>query len=184
MNIEFTGRHVELDERVRSHAEERLGKATKHLAEPVDVHVRLENEKFRKIAEIEVRHRRGALRSREESTDLLDAITLAADHLERQAKRTRGRAIDRRRRAGRQNGGAAHAWPVEVLEGGSVGHGATPRVIRESRLEIKPMTLDEAALQLETSKNEFVVFVDADSERINVLYRRRDNHYGLIAPEP
>jgi putative sigma-54 modulation protein len=71
-----------------------------------------------------------------------------------------------------------------VLEGGSVGGGATPRVIRESRLEIKPMTLDEAALQLETSKNEFVVFVDADSERVHVLYRRRDDHYGLIAPEP
>jgi putative sigma-54 modulation protein len=184
MNIDFTGRHVELDDRIRSHAEERLGKATKHLAEPVEVRVRLENEKFRKIAEIEVRHRRGALRSREESNDLIDAITLAADHLERQARRSRGRAIDRRRRAGRRNGESTREWPVEVLESGSVGRGATPRVIRETRLEIKPMTLDEAALQLETSKNEFVVFVDADSERVNVLYRRRDNHYGLIVPEP
>jgi putative sigma-54 modulation protein len=183
MNIDFTGRHVDLDDRIRSHAEERLGKVVKHLAEPLEVHVRLENEKFRKIAEIQISHRRGALRSREESTDLAEAITLAADRLERQAKRSRGRVIDRRRRAGRQNGGSRE-WPVEVLEGGSVGRGATPRVIRESRLEIKPMTLDEAALQLEGSKNEFVVFVDADSQRVHVLYRRRDNHYGLIAPEP
>ncbi len=57
------------------------------------------------------------------------------------------------------------------------------RVIKSSLLQIKPMTIEEAALQLEGSKNDFVVFRDAVNDRVSVLYKRRDDNYGLIAPE-
>jgi putative sigma-54 modulation protein len=72
---------------------------------------------------------------------------------------------------------------VDVLAGDTVQAGGRPRIVRSSYLDLKPMTLDEAALALAGSRNGFVVFVDADSDRVNVLYKRRDENYGLIAPE-
>jgi putative sigma-54 modulation protein len=71
---------------------------------------------------------------------------------------------------------------MEVLERESVGGGTPPRIIKSSRLEIKPMSLDEAALQLDASKNDFLVFRDAASDRVSVLYKRKDSNYGLIVP--
>ena len=71
---------------------------------------------------------------------------------------------------------------VDILERESVEGGGTPRVISSTHLQIKPMTIEEAALLLEESKNEFVVFRDASSDRVAVLYKRKDNNYGLIAP--
>jgi putative sigma-54 modulation protein len=182
MNIEYVGRHVELDDRIRTRTEEKLARVTKFLSEPIDVHVALDVERHRQIAEIRVKHRRGSLHAREENNDLLEAIDLAGDHLERQAKRQRKRAVDRRRRAGR-NVSEEHHWPVDVLTRESLKRGQTPQIVKSSRFEIKPMSLDEAALQLEDSTNEFVVFLNADTERVCVLYKRRDEHYGLIEPE-
>ncbi|MGB6995373.1 MAG: sigma 54 modulation/S30EA ribosomal C-terminal domain-containing protein, partial [Thermoanaerobaculia bacterium] len=65
----------------------------------------------------------------------------------------------------------------------SVGEGRSPRIVKSSVLSIKPMSIDEAALQLEDSKNDFVVFRDAASDQVSVLYKRRDQNYGLISPE-
>lgn len=183
MNIDYVGRHVDLDDRIRTHTEQRLGKVLRFLFEPIEVRVALETEKSRQIAEIHLSHRHGALHAREENNDVLEAIDLAVEHLGRQAQRSRKRAVDRRRRAGRDTSTGQH-WPVEVLARESVRRGETPRIVKSSRFEIKPMTLDEAALQLDTSRNDFVVFLDAESEKVSVLYKRRDQNYGLIAPEP
>lgn len=182
MNIEFVGRHVELTDRIRSFAEERLAKASRFLVEPVEVQVTLDNEKNRKIAELHVSHRGGALHAREENHDIFEAMQIAAGAIEKQARRARKRSVDRRRRANRQVAEQRH-WPMDVLERESVGAGAAPRVVRSSRIEIKPMTLEEAAMALESSKRGFVVYRDADSEQVNVLYRRKDDNYGLISPE-
>ena len=182
MNIDYVGRHVDLDDRIRTHTEQKLGKVLRFLFEPIDVRVTLDSEKSRQIAEIHLSHRHGALHAREENSDVFDAIDLAVEHLGRQAQRSRQRAVDRRRRAGRETTGARE-WPVEVLDRESVRRGTPPRIVKSSRFEIKPMTLDEAALQLDTSRNDFVVFLDAESGRVSVLYKRRDENYGLIAPE-
>jgi putative sigma-54 modulation protein len=183
MNIEFVGRHVQLDERIRSQAEAKLARVAKFLREPIEVHVTLETEKFRQIAELTVTHRHGRLHTREEQHDLLDALAVAVETLEKQALRTRKRAVDRRRRANRAVATESQ-WPLEVLSRESLREGGDgPRVIKSSQLQIKPMTLEEAALALEESRHEFVVFRDADSDRVNVLYKRRDEDYGLITTE-
>lgn len=98
MNIEFVGRHVALDDRIRSHAAERVGRLAKLLGEPVDVHITLEVEKHRQIAEVRARLRRGELLAREEAPDLLEAINLALEKIDGQARRTRDRRVSRRRR--------------------------------------------------------------------------------------
>lgn len=182
MNIEYLGRNYELDDHVRDFAANKLGKINKFLQGPIEVRVTLEVEKHRQIADVHVAHRHGVLQATEETGDMYDAINMAVDKVEKQARRSKKKYVGKRRRTDRANG---QIWPLAVLERESVGSAGSgpPRVIRSSQLQIKPMTIDEAALQLESSKNDFVVFRDSANDRVSVLYKRRDRNYGLIAPE-
>ncbi len=181
MKIEFTGRHYRLGERVRQYTEDKLQKLTKFLYEPVEAQVILETEKRRQIAEFHVSHRHGVLQATEESDHMREAINAGVEKLEKQARRSRKKFVDKRRRAQRQDEG--HHWPLDVLDAASVGSDSRPRVIKTTRLSIKPMTIDEAALELDGSKNEFFVFRDSGTDRVSVIYRRKDSHYGLISPD-
>ena len=182
MNFEYVGRSFQVDSQVRAYAEEKLDKAMKFLEEPVEVRVTLEVEKHRQIADIHVSHRHGTIQATEETDNMYEAMNLAADKVEKQARRARKKQVDRRRRPGRKRA-EQPVWPMEVLDRRSVGQGEGPRIIKTSALQIKPMSIEEAALQLESSKNDFVVFRDSRSDRVHVLYKRRDENYGLIAPE-
>jgi len=180
MNIEFVARSVQLNDRIRKYSTDKLHKLDKFLDEPIEIRMTLTQEKHRCHAELRVAHRFGLIQSTEETDDVLDAINLAVDKAEKQARRSRQKFKDKRRKADRNNG---NQWPLEILEGASLGQGTAPTIIKSSVLSIKPMSLDEAALQLEGSKNDFVVFRDAKSDQVNVLYKRKDNNYGLISPE-
>lgn len=178
MKIEIIGRNVQVDDRLRRAVEQKLHKLEKFLEEPVEMRVTLGAERHRHVAELHVTHRLGVLQGTEESDgNLLDAVQRAVTKVEEQARRSHGKLIDKRRRGGN------HRWPIEVLDQESVGAGGVPRVIETSHLPIKPMTIDEAALELDGSEHGFVVFRDAASDRLNVLYKRKDRNYGLIAPE-
>jgi putative sigma-54 modulation protein len=181
MNIEYVGRHVELNDRIREFAEEKLAKVLRFLDEPVEIHLALEREKHRHLADLHISHRFGVLKAREEHDDLFDALHQAVDTMAKQARRERKKLIDRRRRSGRAETG--NQWPVDVVDRASLGSAEGPRIVKSSALSIKPMSLDEAALQLEGSSNDFIVFRDASSRKISVLYKRRDANYGLISPE-
>lgn len=180
MQMEYVARSFDLDDETREYTERKLGKVLKFLRDPLDVRVTLEAKKHRRIAEIQVAHRFGVLMATEEGSDMRAAIHQAADKVERQARRSNRKFQDKRRRAERE---AELEWPVEVLEEKSLDRGAAPRIIKSTALRVKPMSLDEAALQLEGSKNDFVVFRDSNTDRVNVLYRRRDRNYGLISPD-
>ena len=180
MNIEIVGRNVHVEDHLRELVEQKLGKLEKFLDEPVEARVTLSAEKHNRHAvDVHVAHRHGMLQAHQASEGTFqDAVNLVADTLEEQARRSHQKHVDKRRRADR-----GHHWPVEVLEQGSVGGGGAPRIIETSHLPIKPMTLDEAALELDVAENGFVVFRDASNDRLSVLYKRKDRHYGLIAPE-
>lgn len=180
MKIDFTARHFSLDEQLKEYAEKRVQRLDRYLEDPVRVQVILGVEKHSRTAELVVHHRHGSLQATEEAADLRGAVYAVTETAEKQARRARKKFIDKRRRAQHQ----AVQWPLEVLDAESVGRGeAAPQVIKVTNLEIKPMTIDEASLALGRSKNDFFVFLDANSERVSVLYRRHDNNYGLIAPE-
>jgi putative sigma-54 modulation protein len=181
MEIKYTGRHFQVDDRVKAFSDSKLSKLDKYLAEPVEVHLTLETEKRRQIAELHVTHRHGAIQATDESERMLDAIQSVVDKVEKQARRSRKKHHDKKRRA--QRPGEEWHWDVDVVDSESVHAPQGPRVIKTGRLPIKPMTLDEAALGLAESKNEFFVFLDSATDRVSVLYRRNDGHYGLIAPE-
>ena len=181
MQIDYTCRNVQLDDRLRAFIEQKLQKVMKFVEEPIEVKVILDIEKHRHIADLHISHRLGVAKAAEETDgNLFDAINLAVDRVEKQVRRSRKKRVDKRRRADRTNG---HRWPMAVLEGSSVGGGATPRVVESNYMEIKPMTIEEAALELEGAEHGFVVFRDADTDRLNVLFKRKDQNYGLIAPE-
>lgn len=183
MNLEFVGRNFEIDDRVRRFAEGKLGKKLLRLVqEPVEIRVTLETEKHRNIADLHVSHRGGVLQAAEETTDMYEAVGQAVDKLEKQARRSKNKAIDRRRRPDRATTNGQR-WPVEVLARESLGAESGPRIIEVEHLPIKPMTIEEAALWLEDGGGELVVFRDATSDRLSVLYKRKDQNYGLIAPE-
>jgi putative sigma-54 modulation protein len=178
MKTEIIGRNVQVDDRLRRAVEQKLHKLEKFLDEPLEVRVTLGTERHRHVAELHVTHRLGVLQGTEESDgNLLDAFQHAVSKVEEQARRTHGKLVDKRRRRNH------HRWPVEVLDQGTVGAGTAPRVIETSHLDIKPMTIEEAALELEGSEQLFVVFRDSLSQRLSVLYKRKDQNYGLIAPE-
>lgn len=181
MNIEYVGRHVELNDRIRDFTEDKLAKVLKFLDEPVEIRLALERERHRHLADLHISHRFGALQAHEAHADLFDVVNLVVDKVEKQARRERKKFLDKRRRAGRPE--AEIAWPVEVLDRATFGTGGRPRIVKSSALSIKPMTLDEAALQLEDSSNDFIVFRDAANQKVSVLYKRRDANYGLISPE-
>jgi len=182
MNIEFVGRHLQVEEKTRVLAAEKLERLLKFLSEPIEAHVVLEAGKFRHSAEIKLHCDGREFLSKEEAVDLHDALTLATDKVVEQAKRARKREVDEPRRRDRVQA-SAQQWPVDVLTRESVRKGDSPIVVKSSHLEIHSMTINEAALKLESSRSEFVVFRDLENERVSVIYRRHDDDYGLIVPE-
>jgi len=183
MNIEFVGRGYEVNDVDRNLAEDKLRKVVKFLDEPIEIHITLEKEKHRHIADLNIHHRHGSLQAHDINTEMPDAIHLVIDKAERQARRAKEKFQGRRRRAQRTaEEQLESSWPVEVVDATSLGSGGGHRVIKASRIRIKPMSIEEAALDLDSSRNDFVVFRDAETDQVSVLYKRRDGNYGLIAP--
>jgi putative sigma-54 modulation protein len=180
MKLEIIGRNLVVDDRLRTYVERKVTRLAKLLDEPAEVRVTFWTTRHRHAAELHIAHRTGVLQATEETDgNLREALDRVIDVVVEQARRSHEKQVDKRRREGR-NG---QRWPVSVLAPASVRSGVAPEVLATAELTIKPMTIEEAALALETSEYGFVVFRDAQSDRVNVLYRRKDDNYGLIAPE-
>ena len=182
MKIDYVARNdVELTDAIRQFTEKKLRKVVKYFNEILEIRVELDQERHLFAVDIFVNGKDFDLKARSRSKDLKAAIQEAVDKLENQASKAKTR-LKERKRGGDGPGRGASEWPVEVFEAESL-RGGTPRIIKSSSIPIKPMTVEEAALQLESSRNDFIVFRNAANDRINVLYRRRDNNLGLISPE-
>lgn len=177
MNIEYVGRGYDVSDRDRELTVSKLEKVSKFLDEPVEVHLEMAVEKHRHIADLHIHHRHGSLQAQEISGEMATAIMNVIDKAEKQARRAKNKHVDKRRRGAGQ-------WPMDVVDATSVRAGGQPRVIKSTNLRIKPMSIEEAALQLDTSRNDFIVFRDSETDEVSVLYKRRDENYGLIAPGP
>jgi ribosome hibernation promoting factor len=185
MSVEFSGRNVQWTPTLRQLAQERVQKLERHLGGSANVRVVLSHEKHRFGAEVIATHRRRRWKAQEETVDPRAAMSLAFEKIDAQAKK------DSERRRDRKHRGAAVATPLRQAgatpdqAAKAVSVAATPRrIVRGGpRSPIKPMSVEEAALRIENSKIELLVFRDSGTERISVLYRRRDGDLGLIVPE-
>ena len=179
MNLQVKGRNLEISDQIREYAEEKLGKLDRLVKDPTRIELELAVEKNPSIADNQVAEatvwtKGPVLRARETSADMKASIDELASKLERQVKRYREKR--RPRKHDRHDGVAGEPAPVEASEEG-------PTIVKAKQFAFKPMTPEEAVLQLELVGHDFFVFRNAESEEINVVYRRRDGDYGLIAPE-
>jgi putative sigma-54 modulation protein len=186
MNLDITGRQVEITTALREFAEEKLRKLEKLLDGPIDVHVVLGIEKHRHTAEVKVKSRTAILSGTEETNDLYASIREVADKLERQALKHKEKVtLKKRAAAGTGEVAAAMQADADAREyAPRIGEEENPaRVIRSERYHTKPISLEDALMDLETTGEDIIVFRSSGSERVRVLYRRGDGHFGLIEPE-
>lgn len=177
MQINVTFRHVDPTPALRAHAEEKLERMVrKYLRRPVDAHVILSVAKERHVAEVTLQADHVTMFAKEETTDLYAAIDLAVEKLEHQAQKLRAK---RKEHKGPSGGTRSRA---DAEEPPGIDGTARPRVIAR-RVSAKPMHVDEAVEMLGRTGDDFLVFTNAASQALAVLYRRKDGNFGLIEPE-
>jgi putative sigma-54 modulation protein len=181
MKIEFTGRQTEISNEVRRLAERKLAKVARVLPRMTRAHVILTADKHRQVAEVSAHSRNLDLSAVEVSTNPRLSVSNAMEKLLRQAQRQRAKQKNRKG-AGSARRPPASGGPRSGLREAPESP-QSPRIIRNRRRAVKPMTLDEATLELENRAESVLVFRDAGTERMRVLYRREDGHLGLIEPE-
>jgi putative sigma-54 modulation protein len=179
MRLQVKGKNLEVPPAIREYAESKLAKLDRHLHESAQVELELSMERNPSIAEAHVAEatvwsKGPVVRARESASDMKASIDLLVRKLERQVKRAREK---RRPNFGRLRASAPPENPVP--DAGS----EEPRIVRVKQFALKPMSPEEAVLQLELLGHDFFVFRNADSDEVNVLYRRRDGNYGLIEPQ-
>ena len=175
MRVDITGRNVEITAPLRQLIDKRLAKLDRVLNDSVvSVQVILTKEKYRHRAEI-ILHARGdhMMRGLGEGNAWPISLRQAAEKLEQQAQKLKSKWDQRKRRgAGPRVAAAPPAEPAN-----------NRRVIRATRYAVKPMSVEDAALQVESGTEAFVVFRNAETEAVSILYRRKDGNFGLIEPD-
>ena len=175
MQLRVKGRGVEVSDAIRSYAEKRLRKLERQLSDPrIELELYAESNpsiRDHHVAEATVWTKGPVLRARESSSDARASIDQLVDKLERQVTRYREKRGKRRRQS-------RSAPPVS--EGTEMPE--EPQIVRTKQFALKPMTAEEAVLQLELVGHDFFVFRNADSNEINVVYRRNEGGYGVIEP--
>lgn len=188
MRIEITGRHMDVTPALRDFIEEKLRKLERLLDEPIEIHVVLGIEKHRHSAEILVKSRNVTLSGTEETGDLYASIGEVVDKLERQALKHKEKTHDHKHRRGLRDPEVAASLTPPTGEGPSpsgptVDDSRQIRIVRTASYRLKPLSAEDAALELETTGDQLLVFREAESDRVCVLFRREDGDFGLVEPE-
>ncbi len=186
------GTNIKVTEAMKSYAEERLQRLARYDSFLQDVSVVYSVQRAWHIAEVTTHFGDTVLRAEERSNDMYVSVDKAVERLEQQLERLKGR-MDRRRRAARERGEVDTAAEeiVAALSGGQEPFGdvvdteplAGGQVVKVKTYALKPMSTEEAILQMELLDHDFFVFVRDDTQEVDVLYRRHDGDYGLLVPE-
>jgi putative sigma-54 modulation protein len=186
MQILITGRNLEITNDIRDYVEKKVGKAETFLDGIIEANVVLDLQGHRYIAEVTLMARRVTFHAQSETGNIFASIDDVVDKIDIQTRRYKERVKDRRHRASQleaalQLSKADEVDEVDVLEDEEE---SAPQIVRVAeKFASKPMTAEEAAMQLELSQNEFLMFLNSETDQINVVYRRRSGDYGWIEPE-
>lgn len=188
MQLNITFRHLDASESLKEYARDKVDRVRKYLDQAGEAHVVLSLERHLHHADITIHAGSFVLRGREKSEDMYASLDLAMDKIERQLRRYKEKLKHhhgRERVHHRQDLMNQLKIRYDVLEmtdpekaNGEVHAG--PRIIRTNEFLAKPMTVDDAVMQMDLMNNDFLVFTNAASNEMNVVYRRKDGHYGLI----
>ncbi|MFC2024722.1 ribosome hibernation-promoting factor, HPF/YfiA family [Chloroflexota bacterium] len=178
MQLQITGKGMDLSPEVRRYIERKLGKLERYLPsiDEARVEVSQENTKSRQqhfIVQVSVDSAGTSIRSEERGADLFTAIDKVAAITNRRIEHYKGKLYDKRRGKGSNSSTRSGTDQMEIAA-------ATGKVVKVKRFDLKPMAVDEAIEQMELLGHAFFLFFNLDSDNISLLYRRKDNNYGLI----
>lgn len=195
MQLSITFRHMDASDFLKDYAKEKVERVNKYLDRAGDAHVTLSLERHLHNADIVIHSGSWVLRGREKSEDMYASIDLAMDKIEKQLRRYKdkiknhhSKKFEHHQEALLNHRRARHnVIHVDTPEQEAQNASATPvveqqpsRIVRTNDLVVKPMSVDEAVMQMDLMNNDFLVFTNTKSNEMNVVYRRKDGHYGLI----
>ncbi len=174
MKYIISGKNIEVTPGLRSAVEDKIGKLERYFTEETEVHVTLSVEKERQKIEVTIPVKGSIIRSEQVSNDMYVSIDLVEEIIERQLKKYKNKLVDQKQSAGFFK---QEFIEKEYMEDEDV------KIIRSKKFDIKPMYPEDACIQMELLGHNFYVFCNAETEQINVVYKRKGNTYGLIEPE-
>jgi putative sigma-54 modulation protein len=174
MRITISGRNIELTDGLKAAVEEKISKLEKYFTPETEVYVTLSVEKERQKIEVTIPVKGNIIRSEQVSNDMYVSIDLVEEIIERQLKKYKNKII-----AKQQN---TSSFRKEFVEK-EIDSDDEIRIIRSKKFDLKPMYPEDACVQMELLGHDFFVFVNAETDSVNVVYKRKGNTYGLIEPE-
>ncbi|MDD6667871.1 MAG: ribosome-associated translation inhibitor RaiA [Lachnospiraceae bacterium] len=175
MKLQITGRNIELTDGLKAAVEEKLSKLDRYFKEDTPARVTMSVEKERQKIEVTIPMKGKIIRSEQVSNDMYVSIDLVVETIERQLRKYRHKLVDEKQDARKQ-------FREEFIEK-DAGDEEEIRIIRDKKFDIKPMYAEDACIQMELLGHDFFVFKNAETDEVNVVYKRRGNTYGLIEPE-
>lgn len=174
MKFIIVGKNIEVTPSLRSAVEDKIGKLERYFTSETEVHVTLSVEKERQKIEVTIPVKGSIIRSEQVSNDMYVSIDLVEEIIERQLKKYKAKLISKEQAAGffKQD-----FIEKEYMDDEEV------RIIRTKKFDIKPMYPEDACIQMELLGHNFYVFCNAETDQVNVVYKRKGNTYGLIEPE-
>ncbi len=176
MRITITGRNIELTDGLKNAVEEKLSKLEKYFNDDQIANVTLSVEKERQKIEVTIPVKGSIIRSEQVSNDMYVSIDLVEEVIERQLKKYRHKLIARHQESG-------GIFRDDFVDSSADEDEDEIRIIRSKRFGIKPMYPEDACVQMELLGHDFFVFRNAQTDEVNVVYKRRGNTFGLIEPE-
>ena len=174
MKFIITGRNIDVTPGLKSAVEDKIGKLEQYFTPDTEVHVTLSVEKDRQKIEVTIPVKGTVIRSEQISSDMYVSIDLVEEIIERQLKKYKNKLIERQQ--------GSHYLKPEFIEK-DYAEDDEIKIVRTKKFDIKPMYAEDACIQMELSGHNFFVFCNAETDQVNVVYKRKGNTYGLIEPE-
>ena len=175
MKFIISGKNIEVTQGLRSAVEDKLGKLEKYFTSDTEIIVTLSVEKERQKIEVTIPVKGNIIRSEQVSNDMYVSIDLVEEVIERQLKKYRTKLVTKQQ-------SAASVFKQDFLDAAS-DDDEEIKIIRSKKFDMKPMYPEDACVQMELLGHDFFVFINAETEDVNVVYKRKGNTYGLIEPE-
>ena len=174
MKFSITGRTISLTEGLKNMVEKKLGKLDKFFQADTPCNVTLSTQKDLQKIEVTIPVKGSVIRAEESTEDMYQSIDLVVDVLERQIRKYKDKLVARHQ---------SSSFTPEFLEEQESYDEEEIKIVRTKQIDLKPMTPEEACLQMELLGHNFFVFLNGDTGKVNVVYKRKAKSYGLIEPE-
>lgn len=174
MRFIISGKNIEVTEGLRTAIQDKIGKLERYFAPETEIHVTLSVEKDRQKIEVTIPMKGNIVRAEQVSSDMYVSIDLVEEIIERQLRKYKNKLVDQKQSAT----SLSQAFVEEEMVGDD-----DIQITRTKKFAMKPMDPEEACVQMELLGHNFFVFRNAETDEVNVVYKRKGNTYGLIEPE-